>query len=59
MPLNFRVSLLITKRKLPSGILCDIYGIWASLIARLVKNMPTKQETPVQFLDQDNPQEKG
>ena len=32
------------------------YG--ASLIAQLVKNPPTRQETPVQFLDQEDPLEK-
>ena len=31
----------------------------ASLVAQLVKNPPTMQETPVQFLGQDNPLEKG
>ena len=31
----------------------------ASLIAQLVKNPPTMQETPVQFLDQEDPLEKG
>ena len=32
---------------------------WASLIAQLVKNPPTMQETPVQFLGQEDPLEKG
>ena len=31
----------------------------ASLVAQLVKNSPTTQETPVQFLDQGEPLEKG
>ena len=31
----------------------------ASLIAQLVKNLPAMQETPVQFLDQKDPLEKG
>ena len=31
----------------------------ASLIAQLVKNPPAMQETPVQFLGQENPLEKG
>ena len=26
------------------------FGLWASLIAQLVKNLPAMQETPVQFL---------
>ena len=33
--------------------------IWASLIAQLVKNPPAIQETPVQFLGQKDPLEKG
>ena len=32
---------------------------WASLIAQLVKNPPVMQETPVQFLGQEDPLEKG
>ena len=31
----------------------------ASLIAQLVKNPPTMQETPVRFLGQEDPLEKG
>ena len=31
------------------GVRCT----WASLIAQLVKSLPTMQETPVQFLDQE------
>ena len=31
----------------------------ASLIAQLVKNLPAMQETPVQFLGQEDPLEKG
>ena len=30
-----------------------------SLIAQLVKNLPAMQETPVQFLGQEDPLEKG
>ena len=30
-----------------------------SLVAQLVKNLPTMQETPVQFLGQEDPLEKG
>ena len=33
------------------------YG--ASLVAHLVKNMPAMQETPVLFLGQEDPLEKG
>ena len=34
-------------------------AVRASLIAQLVKNPPAMQETPVQFLDQEDLQEKG
>ena len=43
----------------------DSSGLWhqldirASLIAQLVKNSPTMQETLVQFLGQEDPLEKG
>ena len=33
--------------------------MWASLIAQLVKNPPAMQETPVRFLGQEDPLEKG
>ena len=33
--------------------------VWASLIAQLVKNLPAMQETPVRFLGQEDPLEKG
>ena len=33
--------------------------IWASWIAQLVKNPPAVQETPVRFLGQEDPLEKG
>ena len=32
---------------------------WSSLIAQLVKNLPAMQETPVQFLGQEDPLKKG
>ena len=32
---------------------------WASLVAQMVKNPPAVQETWVQFLDWENPLEKG
>jgi len=35
------------------------YLPWASLIAQLVKNLPEMQETPVQFLGQEDLLEKG
>ena len=31
----------------------------SSLVAQLVKNLPAVQETPVQFLGQEDPLEKG
>ena len=34
-------------------------GDWASLVAQLVKNLPAMQETPVRFLGQEDPLEKG
>ena len=33
--------------------------LWASLIVQLVKNLPATQETPVQFLGQEDLLEKG
>ena len=33
--------------------------IWPSLVAQLVKNLPAMQETLVQFLGWEDPQEKG
>ena len=32
---------------------------WVSLVAQLVKNPPAMQETPVQFLDWEDPLAKG
>ena len=32
---------------------------WASLVAQLVKNPPSMQETPVHFLGREDPLEKG
>ena len=32
---------------------------WASLVAQMVKNLPTKQETWVQSLDLEDPLEEG
>ena len=41
-------------------ILCSLLNLlWASLIAQLVKNLPAMQETSVQFLDGEDPMEKG
>ena len=37
----------------------QLTNTWASLIAQLVKNLPAVQETPVQFLGQEDPLDKG
>ena len=36
---------------------CTLF--WASLVAQSVKNLPTMQETPVQFLGWEDPLEQG
>ena len=33
--------------------------LWASLVAQLEENLPAMQETLVQFLDREDPLEKG
>ena len=33
--------------------------LWASLVAQMVKNLLAMQETPVRFLDREDPLEKG
>ena len=33
-------------------------SLWASLIAQFLKNLPAMEETPVQFLGQEDPVEK-
>ena len=40
---------------------CLYTGVYtgASLVAHLVKDLPATQETPVQFLGQEDPLEKG
>ena len=48
-------STTVTRKKFKM-----IFGMtWASLIAQLVKNPPAMQETPVKFLDWEDPLEKG
>ena len=42
-----------------SQFLKVIFLFWASLTAQLIKNLPATQETPVQFLGQEDPLEKG
>ena len=34
------------------------YGLLSSLVAQIVKNLPATQETPIQFLGQEDPLEK-
>ena len=41
------------NKKKPMGL------VWASLVAQLVKNLPAMPETWVQFLDWEDPLEKG
>ena len=41
------------------GIRYPLQYSWASLVAQLVKNPPTRQETWVQSLDWEDPLEKG
>ena len=41
------------------GIGYPLQCSWASLVAQLVKNMPTMQETWVQYLGWEGPLEKG
>ena len=36
-----------------------LWSCWASLVAQMVKNLPAMWETGVQFLDQEDPLEKG
>ena len=36
-----------------------LYVFWASLVARMIKNLPAMRETQVQFLVQENSLEKG
>ena len=47
------------KRKKKTNISFYYNAIWASLVAQLVKNPPAIQETPVRFLDREDPLEKG
>ena len=53
----FQESLLPLNRR-ESSLFQECY-IRASLIAQLVKNLPARQETPVQFLGWEDPLEKG
>ena len=46
-------------RSAGEGIGYPLQCSWASLVAQLVKNLPAMQETPVGFLGQEDPLEKG
>ena len=41
------------------GISYPFQYSWAFLVAQLVKNLPSMQETPVRFLGKEDPLEKG
>ena len=51
------VSASVTHHVLGIHEYCCLNG--ASLIAQVVKNLPAMQETPVRFLGQEDPLEKG
>ena len=42
-----------------SCIAHKLFIVWASLVAQMVKNLPTMLETQVQSLGQEDPLEKG
>ena len=46
-------------RSAAEGIGCPLQYSWASLVAQLAKNLPARQETPVQSLGWEDPLEKG
>ena len=46
-------------RSTGEGIGYPLQYSWASLVAQLIKNLPAMQETPVQFLDLEDPLAKG
>ena len=49
------------KTQLSSNLICSAMPgcLWASLVAQMVKNLLAMQETPVWFLDREDPLEKG
>ena len=52
-------SIPVLGRSTGEGIGYPFQYSWAFLVAQKVKNLPIMQETPVQFLDQEVPLEKG
>ena len=57
--LNDIESSTMTGIQKSNALTQSIRIFWASLAAQLVKNLPAMQETPVQFLGQKDPLEKG
>ena len=57
-PLNWKVKSFF-KKYIYLFIYLAVLGLWAPLIARLVKNLPAMQEMPVRFLGREDPLEKG
>ena len=56
---SFSCSISILTFILLVFIMGNDISSWASLVAQLVKNLPAMRETPVQFLGQKDPLEKG
>ena len=56
-PVSPQISPL--QRDLPQNIITPYPLTWVSLVVQLVKNSPAMQETPVRFLGQEDPLEKG
>ena len=48
-----------SRRSTGEGIGYTLQYSWGSLVAQQVKNLPVLQETPVPFLGQEDPLEKG
>ena len=49
----------ILKCEVKEALRSILISPWASVIAQLVKNLPAMEETPVRFLGQEDPLEKG
>ena len=52
-------SIPVLGRSAGEGIGYPLQCFWFSLVAQVVKNLPAMQETPVQFLGQEDLLEKG
>ena len=55
-PLDWKLHFPDTRSREGFQLISSNKVLWASLIAQLVKNPPAMQETPVQFLGQEDPQ---